>query len=492
MVNVLLVYPIYPETFWSFKYAMKYISKKAAFPPLGLLTIGSMLPSNWDKRLADLNVRELKDSDILWADLVFISAMLVQMKSAKEIIVRCKALGRAVVAGGPGFTTQHEKLEGVDHFVLNEGEITLPLFIKDFLEGNAKHIYSSEEKPDITTTPAPMWSLINLKEYGTMPVQYSRGCPFDCEFCDIIIMNGRIPRTKTPEQMLNEFQTLYDAGWRGPVFIVDDNFIGNKASVKKMLPLMIEWQKAHRYPFVIITEASVNLAEDEELMVLMSKANFSKVFLGIETPCIESLEECGKRQNTKHSLKEAVDTIHRHGMQVMGGFIVGFDHDREDIFDSQIKFIQQTGVVTAMVGILMALPQTRLWYRLKAEGRLTSEADGNHEGSINFIPKMSVDKIQEGYKKILSSIYSSKQYYKRVNTFLKNYKPTIKTRLSWSELKAFARSTWRIGIFSRSRFRYWKLLAKTFFTKTKSFPTAVELAIIGQHFEKNTKKIVEG
>ncbi len=492
MVNVLLVYPVYPETFWSFKHVMKLISKKAAFPPLGLLTISPMLPSSWEKKLVDLNISELSDEQIIWSDMVFISAMLVQMESAKEVIARCNRLGRKVVAGGPGFTTQYERLGGVDHFVLNEAEITLPMFLKDFEEGTLKKVYSSSERPAITSTPTPDWSLINFKHYATMPVQYSRGCPFDCEFCDIVIMNGRIPRTKSPEQMIGEMQSLRDAGWKGPVFIVDDNFIGNKSSVKTMLASLIDWQKKNRFPFSFTTEASVNLAEDEELMKLMSKANFAKVFLGIETPCIESLQECGKSQNTKKSLREAVQAIHRNGMQVMGGFIVGFDNDSEDIFERQIKFIQQAGVVTAMVGILIALPQTRLWNRLKSEGRLLSDGNGgDHDSLMNYVPKIEPEKIFTGYKKILSNIYSPKEYYRRINTFLKSYKPTMKGRISISDLKAFLRSTWRIGIFSRSRFRYWGLLSKTFFTKPKAFSTAVELAIIGQHFERNTRRIIK-
>ena len=490
-MNILMVYPKYPNTFWSFKHILKFISRKAAFPPLGLLTIASMLPKNWRKRLVDVNVRELLDEDILWADMVFISAMIIQKESSKEIIKRCKSANKKIVAGGPLFTTRYEQFEGVDHFILNEAEITLPIFLNDLKNGNPKQIYSSKIRPDITKTPIPSWELIDFKDYASMTIQYSRGCPFNCEFCDIIIMNGRIPRTKSPEQLINEIQSLYNAGWRKSLFIVDDNFIGNKKKVKEMLKKLIIWQKEHNYPFMLLTEASSNLADDEELMRLMREANFSKVFVGLETPNIDSLNECKKTQNATRSLANSVKIIQQNGMQVMGGFIVGFDHDTDKIFEAQIRFIQQIGVVTAMVGILNALPQTNLWRRLKSEGRLLKDTSGeNTDGNLNFIPKMGREKLLSGYKRILLNIYSPKKYYKRIDTFIRNYKPTAKGKIYKEDLKAFLKSIWRIGIISKSGPRYWRLLIKTFITKRKAFPVAVELAIYGLHFNRVAQKIV--
>lgn len=492
MVNVLLVYPKYPDTFWSFKHVLKFVSRKAAFPPLGLLTVAAMLPEEWGKRLIDVNVAELKDENIEWADIVFIGAMIVQKNSAQEIISRCKAKGKKVVAGGPVFTSQHEKFNEVDYFVLNEAEITLPLFLKDWKEGNPKHLYTSDEKPDIAKTPVPLWSLINFKDYASLALQYSRGCPFNCEFCDIVVMNGRIPRTKTPGQMMDELQAVYEAGWRGPLFIVDDNFIGHKANVKQMLLELIKWQKERAYPLRFFTEASTNLADDEELMQMMSEANFFKVFLGIETPCVDSLKECGKMQNASRDLAEAVRVIQNNGMQVMGGFIVGFDNDSESVFDAQINFIQQTGVVTAMVGMLNALPKTRLWHRLKAEGRLLGEATGENTDctKLGYVPKMGKEKLVEGYKKIISTIYSPKYYYQRIDVFFKNYKPTVKSRITKEDVAAFLRSVWSIGILSNARLRYWKLILKTSLTKPQAVPIAVELAIMGLHFEKVANKVM--
>ncbi|MBW2965296.1 DUF4070 domain-containing protein [Candidatus Woesearchaeota archaeon] len=489
-MKALLIYPQYPvDTFWSFKHIMKFIRKKAAYPPLGLLTVASIFPKQWEKKLVDLNVTQLKDKDIEWADMVFVSAMLVQAESASEAIKRCKAAGKIVVAGGPAFTTQPERFPEVDCFVQNEGEITIPMFLADLENGTLKKFYTTTERPDITNTPIPDWSLIRMKDYVTMSVQYSRGCPFNCEFCDIVIMNGRVPRTKTPEQMVAEFQSLYDAGWRDSVFIVDDNFIGNKITVKKMLPELIRWQKKNNYPFKLLTEASIDLADDIDLMRMMSRANFHKVFLGLETPSLDGLKECGKFQNTTRDLVASVKKIHNNGMQVMGGFIVGFDTDTEGVFEAQFRFIQKIGVVTAMVGVLTALPQTRLWYRLKEEGRLLGDSGGsNTADGVNFIPKMGKEKLMEGYEKLLKHVYSPKNYYKRIYTFVKEYRPTVKSRLTRRDIYAFIMSIWRIGIFSKACPHYWKLLVKTIVRNKKALPIAVELAIQGQHYRKIVKR----
>ncbi|MBN1160335.1 MAG: B12-binding domain-containing radical SAM protein, partial [Dehalococcoidales bacterium] len=332
-MNILLVYPRYPDTFWSFRHALKFISKKANFPPLGLLTVAAMLPAAWEKKVVDLNVNPLHDEDIKWADFVFISSMVVQKDSAKEVIARCNKHNTKVVAGGPLFTTGHEEFTGVDHFVLGEAEVTLPLFLSDLSKGCPEHIYASDERPDIGKTPIPLWSLIDMKNYSAMSLQYSRGCPFDCEFCDSIVLNGHTPRTKGSQQMVAELESLYRRGWRGSLFIVDDNFIGNKKKLKdETLPAMIQWSKKRKYPFLFFTEASINLADDEELMDLMSEAGFNRVFIGIETPNEDSLVECNKYQNTNRDMAAAVKTIQNHGFEVQGGFILGFDSDPLSIF----------------------------------------------------------------------------------------------------------------------------------------------------------------
>jgi len=491
-MKILLVYPEYPDTFWSFKHALSFVSKKAAFPPLGLLTIAAMLPETWNKKLVDMNVSILKDEDIQRADYVFISAMITQKASAKKVIARCNKCGVKVVAGGPVFTTGHEEFSGVDHFVLGEAETVLPQFLEDLQKGCAKRVYASNERPDITHTPIPLWELINIGDYVTIPVQYSRGCPYDCEFCDIIIMNGRVPRTKTSSQLLQEFNAIYKTGFRGSVFIVDDNFIGNKTKVKKMLPEIVRWQKSRRYPFWLLTEASLNLSGDEELMGLMIEAGFDKVFIGLETPNEESLAECNKLQNKNSDMVSAVKKIQNHGMQVLGGYIVGFDNDPPSIFDRQIGFIQETGVVVAMVGILDALPKTRLYERLEAEGRLLAASSGNNTDlSISFVPRMDINILLEGYKKILQKIYSPEKYYERIVNFFQGYKPTRKRkRITASEIGAFAKSVWRIGIIGRKEERryYWKLLIISAMKYRSLFSEAIVLQIYGFHF----RKIVDG
>jgi len=482
--KILMIYPKYPDTFWSFSKVLPFINKKASFPPLGLLTVASMLPKEWDLKLVDLNVSSLTDDQIKWADMVFISAMLVQTKSAKDIICRSKNLGKIVVAGGPAFTAQHECFEGVDHFVLGEGETTVPLFLRDLKRGRTKKLYRSNNRPSLAKTPVPRWDLINTKDYANMLIQYSRGCPFNCEFCDIIIMNGRIQRNKDSFQVLKELQLIYDIGWRDTVFFVDDNFIGNKTRVKEVLADVIDWQKKHKYPFKFITEASINLSDDQELMALMRDANFGKVFLGFESPDTASLKECGKIHNMGRNIVESVEKIHQNGMQVMGGFIVGFDNDDEGIFKAQIDFIQNIGVVTAMVGLLTALPQTRLWHRLKEEGRLVCGSNGNNTSDcVNFLPRMGKDTLINGYKKIISEIYSAEQYFSRVKIMIKRYLPTVRSHLTKDRFDALLKSIWKIGFLSKVRWRYWELIIRTTFTNFKALPVAIELSIYWLHYE---------
>ena len=370
-MNILLVNPFFPDTFWGFRHALKFVSKKAAYPPLGLLTVGAMLPSTWKKKLVDMNVEALKDQDLIWADCVFLGGMSVQQKSVREIIDRCKSMGKRIVGGGPLFTVHHQEYDDVDHLVLNEAELTLPQFVDDLRGGVPRHLYESDSWADVTTTPVPLWNLINPRVYGSLNLQYSRGCPYDCEFCDITVLYGRVPRTKTKNQLLAELDALYTFGWRGGVFFVDDNFIGNKNKLKKeILPAVIQWMESTGHPFVFNTEASVNLSDDEELMHLMSKAGFRTVFVGIESPHEESLAECRKIPNRNRDLIASVKKIQQHGFQVQGGFIVGFDSDPGSIFQKVIDFVQESGIVTAMVGLLNAPVGTKLYQRLLKEGRV--------------------------------------------------------------------------------------------------------------------------
>ena len=496
-MKILLVYPSYPDTFWSFRHALRFISKKAAFPPLGLLTVASMLPGEWEKKLVDLNVKDLFDEDIQWADYVFISAMVVQRDSVKEVISRCKALNVKTVCGGPLFTTGYDEFEGVDHFVLGEAESTLHLFLTDVEKGEAKHLYESDERPPIDNTPIPMWSLIDMDQYSSLAIQYSRGCPFDCEFCDIIILNGHKPRTKEKEQILAELEAVYQTGWRGGVFIVDDNFIGNKKKLKaETLPAIVEWQKQKKHPFSFFTEVSINLSDDEQLMLLMAEAGFDRIFIGIETPNEDSLAECNKLPNKGRDLATAVKILQNNGFEVQGGFIVGFDSDPVSIFRSQINFIQKSGIVTAMVGLLNAPRGTRLYHRLKNEDRLLKDITGdNTDYSINFVPKMNYETLISGYRNIVHTIYSPKHYYERVKTFLSEYNPPKVNKvpqLRFHHIEGLLKSIWFLGIKEKGRRYYWRLILSTLFKKPRAFPLSVSLSVFGFHFRKVAERMNTG
>jgi radical SAM superfamily enzyme YgiQ (UPF0313 family) len=485
-MNIILIYPESPDTFWGFKHALKFIRKRAYSPPLGLLTVAAMLPEEWSKRLVDASVTKLRKKDLEWADCAFVSGMIVQRGSARRIISRCKAAGLTVVAGGPLFTMEHEKFKEVDHFVLNEAELTLPEFLRDLEQGNARRVYTSSDFPDISKTPVPMWELADLKRYGTMSIQFSRGCPFNCEFCNVTSLFGHRPRNKTVGQILAELDGLYDLGWRGNVFFVDDNLIGNKTYLKtRLLPALIEWREDKK-GVLFSTEVSINLADDDELMHMMVEAGFGTVFIGIETPDEDSLAECSKKQNMNRDLVEDVKRMQRAGLQVHGGFIVGFDSDTPGIFQRQIDFIQKSGIVTAMVGLLQAPPGTRLHERLKRAGRLLEHMSGdNVDGTTNIVPVMSLDTLRDGYKHVLQRIYSPRPFYQRVRTFLREYQPPkLKSPWDFRYILGFIRSACHLGIVGKERFYYWHLLWWTLFRRPRSFPLAMALAVYGYHLRR--------
>jgi radical SAM superfamily enzyme YgiQ (UPF0313 family) len=492
-MKILLVYPHYPDTFWSFRHALKFIDRKASFPPLGLLTVAAMLPAEWEKRLADLNVRPLADEDLAWADYVFISAMTIQRESVLEVIARCRRHGVKTVAGGPLFTACHDDFAAVDHLVLGEAELTLPLFLADLGKGCARHLYAAEQWADLADTPVPLWELVDVRNYAAMNIQYSRGCPFDCEFCDITGLFGRKPRTKTLKQLLAELASLSGLGWRGAIFFVDDNFIGDKGKLKKeVLPAMIDWMAGKGYPFYFYTEASIDLADDGRLMELMVRAGFEEVFVGIETPHEGGLAESGKVQNANRNLLACVKKIQRAGLQVHGGFIVGFDSDTPAIFESQIRFIQESGIVTAMVGMLIALRGTRLYRRLAREGRLLGDATGNNTAiTLNFIPRMEPSQLINGYRAILDTIYAPKNYYQRVIRLLRDYQPMRlgKFRFQPGYVGALYKSILFLGVLGKERLHFWKLFFWSLFRKPRLFPLAITYAIYGFHFRKVAEKL---
>lgn len=487
-MRILHIYPEYPDTFWSYKHALRFVVKRAVFPPLGALTVAALLPPGWEQRLVDMNVARLTDGDLLWADYVMISAMSIQRASTRAVIERCRALGVKTIAGGPDATANPDAFHDVDHLVLNEAEVTLPPFLADLRRGQAGRIYTSPAWADLTKTPPPRWDLLQLRRYASMSVQYSRGCPFDCEFCEVTVLYGRTPRTKEPAQLLAELDGLRAAGWRGQVFFVDDNFIGNKAKVKRdILPALDRWGAAHGYPFTFNTEASVNLADDGALLQAMARARFTSIFVGIETPHADSLDECGKQQNAQRDLLASIRRIQQHGLQVQAGFILGFDHDPVSILDRMVAFIQESGITTAMVGLLNAPRGTRLHQRLAREGRLLREMTGNNtDGSMNFVPKMDPVVLQAGYRSVVETIYAPRHYYARVRRFLASYRPV---RWKGSQLKAghlwaLLRSAVVLGMLEPERPYYWRLVFWTLFRHPRLFPMAITLSIYGFHFRK--------
>jgi len=445
-----------------------------------------MLPDEFQKRLVDTNVDCLSDDDLSWADMAFIGGMAVQRDSVKQIIARCKQSGLKVIAGGPLFTAEPDAVEEVDHFVLDEAELTLPRFLEDLKNGRPEKIYKAAGFCDLHHTPIPSWDLIRMKEYASMSIQFSRGCPFNCDFCSVTALFGHRPRLKTSQQVLAELDSIYAAGWRGNIFFVDDNFIGNKQYLKtRLLPALIEWRKDKK-GCVFYTEASINLADDPELLDLMVKAGFDSVFIGIESPDEDSLTEFRKNQNKNRDLLQNVKIIQHSGLQVTGGFIIGFDSDTPSTFRRQIEFIQKSGIVTAMVGILNAPPGTRLFDRLYRENRVIGKVSGdNVDGTTNIIPKMGLPTLLEGYRSIMGHIYSPRHYYRRVKVFLKEFgNSKANTPLDLQRFLAFFRSSVRLGFLGKERFHYWYLMIWTLVRKPRLLPLAITLAIYGYHFRK--------
>ena len=494
-MNVLLIYPQFPDTFWSFSHAIKFVGKKAVSPPLGLLTVAAMLPKDWNLKLVDMNVRPLSRKDLEWADMAFISAMSAQRDSVQKTIQRLKAENIPIVGGGPLFVYENVEFPEIDYFVLNEAEITLPPFLSDLNQNEVKPIYQTVEYADLKNTPIPRWDLINFRDYVTLNIQFSRGCPFNCDFCNVTALLGHLPRTKPVANVMAELDAMYQTGWRSNVFFVDDNFIGNKKILKtELLPALIDWQKDKK-GISFSTEASINLADDDELMEMLVMAGFTSVFIGVETPEEESLANCNKKQNLERDLIGDIKNIQRHGLEVQGGFIVGFDNDLPSIFQRQIEFIQKSGIVTAMVGILQAPPGTGLYERMKYEGRLLDHISGdNVDGTTNILPKMGLEALDKGYKIILQNLYQPRAYYQRVRTFLQEYHPpTPKVYLDFSSammyVRALLQSILQLGVMGKERFEYWRLFFWSLFRHPRLFPYSITLAIYGYHFRKVCEKV---
>ncbi|MCP9940207.1 MULTISPECIES: B12-binding domain-containing radical SAM protein [unclassified Synechococcus] len=502
-MRTLFVYPEFPKTFWSYEKILELVNRKVLLPPLGLVTVAALLPQHWQMKLVDRNVREVTEAEWNWAELVVISGMIVQKSDMAAQIAKAKERGLPVAVGGPfaSSTPDAPELNLVDFKVLDEGEITLPMFIEAIERGDTSGRFSSNgEKPDVTSTPVPRFDLLELDAYDSMSVQFSRGCPFQCEFCDIIVLYGRKPRTKNPEQLVAELQALYDLGWRRSIFLVDDNFIGNKRNAKLLLPAMRDWLSERGYPFSFATEASVDLAADDDLLQLMAECRFESVFLGIETPDEASLSVAGKHQNTRSSLEEAVDHITSYGIRVMAGFIIGFDGELAGAGDRIVRFVSLTGIPAAMMGMLQALPNTGLWHRLEKEGRLIQEkADAkgvNQTNLLNFVPTRPIREIANEYVQAFCELYEPNAYIDRVthyylkmgkprwHSFYKSEKSDISRLPSLTDIRALSIVIWRQGVKRNTRFRFWKSLATIAMRNPQLLEQFLVVLAHNEHFQE--------
>ena len=484
-----------PDTFWAMKHLMRIISKMSSYPPLGLLTVSRLLPNDWEKKLVDLNVSKLNHADVEWADYVFISAMNVQAEHVREAIEYCKRFNKKIVAGGPLFTHEYEKFPEVDHFILNEAEITLPLFINDIIKGEAQRYYTTGDFADVTQSPIPDWDIIDMKKYAYAIVQYSRGCPYRCDFCDVTALFGRKPRTKTPVQIIDELNLILASGRPEMILFADDNLIGNRKDLKKnLLPALIDWRRRIKNAPGFATQVTINLSDDEEMMNLMIEAGFRHIFVGIESVSEESLEDCKKTQNLRRDLLENVKLLQQKGFIVTGGFIVGFDSDKETIFEDQIDFIQKSGIVMATVNILKAPPGTDLNRKLRLENRLIEPFDFD-ENKTNIITKMDKMVLYNGYKKILDNIYNPQKVYNRASQFLSSYgnhraESPIGKEFTFNDVVTLLKVIYYSGIIGKGRSYFWKLVLRTFFTNRKNIVNAILFGALIFQFQRLHEKFM--
>ena len=501
-MKTLLIYPQYPLSIWSYKKVLELIGKKAALPPLSLITVAGILPQDWEFKLVDRTIRSVTEYEWQWAELVIISGMIVQQDDFIEQIKEAKSRNKMVAVGGPYPTSTPKPLQeaGADFLILDEGEITLPMFVEALERGETKGIFRSAEKCDMSKSPTPRHDLLDLKMYESMSVQFSRGCPFQCEFCDIIVLYGRKTRTKSPAQVLQELESLYSLGYRGSIMLVDDNFIGNKRNVKLLLKELKTWQEEHNYPFSFYTEASIDLAKETELLELMVDSNFFNVFVGIETTDIESLKLTKKYQNLRDPLIKSIDTIMSAGLQVTAGFILGFDGEKNNVGDSIFEFIQRTHIINPMLGILQAFRDTALWHRLEKEERLLNiKTFGSEAALMNFIPDRPVKNIVDDYTETLWRLYEPVNYIERMfKTIVKVNKNGSKHKhcsstysFSFNLLKVLFFIFWKYGVVLNTRWKFWSYVLQI----SLKYPDWLGAFIIGcgqmEHFAEYRQTIKE-
>ena len=491
-MRALLVNPSFPDSYWSGRFALSFAKRKSILPPLGLITVAAMLPQRWSLRLVDLDTETLTDEHLKWADVVMLTGMLVQKPSLHAVLRRCRALGVRTVVGGPYATALPQELDDADHVMVGEGEEMVPVLAADLEAGRAHHLYKEAAKPDLTAAPLPRFDLLDPGAYHQMSLQYSRGCPFSCEFCDIIVMYGRKPRTKTPAQIIAELEAIRRTGFAGDVFFVDDNFIGNKRQVKELLPEIAAWRDRQRPALEFYTEASLNLADDTQLVDMMTRAGFTAVFMGIETPSPEALKETHKFQNLRRDLVEQVHGLLDRGLDVWAGFILGFDSDGPDSFDRMIEFIQNAAIPYAMIGMLGALPNTPLYARLEKEGRLRPDFIGDQFGLTNVVTRMPLSQMLSGYRRVLETVYNPEIYFQRCRENLARWKPIAGSNrpLVRRDFACGLRALWGQGIAGRYRGAYWQFLRWVMRNCPEKLGRAVAMAAAGHHYITYTRNVV--
>jgi len=492
-VRALLVNPVFPNSYWSGKYALPIAGRRSFLPPLSLITVAALLPRDWDCRLVDMNVETLEDRDLAWADVVMLTGMVVQRDSLHEVLARCRRLGVRTVVGGPYASAMSEELEEADHIVVGEGEEVVPVLAEDLAAGRARPRYEEEAKPDLSLTPVPRYDLLRPGAYHHMSLQFSRGCPYNCDFCDIIVLYGRKPRTKAPAQITAELEAIRTTGFRGDIFFVDDNFIGNKKAVKAMLPEVAAWRKRTRAPVEFYTEASINLADDSDLVDLMTGAGFTAVFIGIESPSEEALKETGKVQNLRRNLVQQVHGLLERGIDVFGGFILGFDSDGPDIFDRMIEFVERAAIPYAMVGLLAAPPNTRLYENLASQGRLRAEPmTGDQFGLTNVVTRIPAAEMLAGYKRVLETLYQPEMFFQRCRENLARWRPAAGSRrpLTLRDLASGCRALWTQGVKQRYRWAYWRFLRWVVHHHPGKLGRAIAQGATGHHYITYTRNVV--
>jgi len=499
-LKVLMVWPKFPPSFWGFEGVLDMLPEAAMTPPLGLITVAALCPPSWTIRLIDHCFEEVRTQDLLWADLVMVSAMHAQRLDAISILAQARSLGRRTFVGGPWASTEPDAvLEAADHALVGEAEEAFAAIALALEQGTAERLYRVVDKPDMTSSPVPRFDLLHLDKYTSMPVQFSRGCPFQCEFCDIITIYGRKPRAKTPEQLIGELDVLRSLGWRNEVFIVDDNFIGNHHKALALSKDLAEWQVRHDHPFSFYTEASIDLADKTELLTAMVEANFMYVFIGIETPSAEALKGSRKFQNLRSDNVKQVRVIQEAGLWVLAGFIVGFDSDEEDIFQRQLDFIDLTSITWAMAGVLQAPPTTALHDRMKLEGRLIE----NSEAITNFSPpnfetNLPLPVLLRGLSTLLFGLYEAKPFFKRALRSLEVWQPRpsqVPPRLPLLyNLRVLGSSMWRQGVRSTYKLEYWRFLyqlVRKFARKPAQLWLGIMVLMSANHFLIYSREVAE-